>query len=87
MAKYLVEMRCGHKEEVSLDGDALYIAKRKVLYRESGLCSKCANNQYQFGHHEVTMHYSRYKEEYGRCNYKKGSYDSTNKTITVYVPD
>lgn len=32
------------------------------------------------------MRYSEYKEQYGDCNIKEGSYDGKNKTVVVYVP-
>lgn len=35
---------------------------------------------------ETEMKYSEYKTNYSGCRTKKDSYDKTNKTIVVYVP-
>lgn len=34
---------------------------------------------------EVKMNYREYKQGYSDCATKKGSYDSVNKTVVVYV--
>lgn len=87
MAIYSVDMSCGHKQTVNLNGDVLYVARRRVLYKESGLCDECLNDKNSQGCREVSMSYRRFKNDFSWCNYKRDSYDSIEKTITVYVPN
>lgn len=49
------------------------------------ICNNDANHAYDDVACEVKMSYREYKQSYSDCATKKGSYDSNNKTVVVYV--
>lgn len=65
--------------------------ERKIwCYKNYQICHQCyrdqKNKENSINCIEKEMRYSEYKEQYGDCNIKKGSYDGKNKTVVVYVP-
>ena len=90
MAKYTVKFSCGHEGTVRLFGENAE-RERKIKYYEAyGICPECwaekQNEENSEGCEEVKMTYRQYKTEYADCKTKKGSYNSEDKTIIVYVP-
>lgn len=89
--KYVVDFSCGHSEQVELFGKTAD-RERKIAYLEKNcVCSACKaeqkNIENSIGCEEVTMSYREYKTEYPNCKTVQGSYNGTDKTITVYVPN
>lgn len=91
MAKYQITHTCGHTETHEIFGTNSHGERdRKEAWFATTLCSDCYKTAKEADAAkdatEVTMKYSEYKNKYANCTTKSDSYNSTDKTITVYVP-
>lgn len=84
--KYTVKCSCGYERTLSLYGSAMQRYDEVMFYETRGLCHNC-ETQNQITYKEIRMHYRKYKENYTDCKYKHGTYDDSDKTIVVYVPE
>lgn len=89
--KYEITYSCGHTCIVNLVGKNADRARRIKYMEEYGACPDCyreqKNIEKSIGCVEITMKYAEYKKDYADCKTKAGSYDGTEKTIVVYVPE
>jgi hypothetical protein len=86
MAKILVKRSCGHEEIIEVFGKESE-RQSKIKWAENTPCSECYKAEETKDCKEVKMLYKDYKNEYANCKTKTNSYDKSDKTIIVYVPN
>ncbi len=90
MAKYYITYSCGHDGCVELFGPTKDRERKLDWYANSAVCPDCYRAQkaieMEIANDMIEMQYKEYKTKYPNCKTKPGSYNSTTKTIIVYVP-
>lgn len=94
MAKYQVELSCGHTQQIELFGKNEE-RERKIEYlKNNGKCSECYKEELkkiqelkvaEKGLKATEISYREYKLNYSQCETVKNSYDANKKTIIVYI--
>lgn len=85
---FRVKCSCGHSTKIRLTGTDMERYGEVLYYETQGLCPACeAKAKHLVTFSEIRMHYRECKGNYSDCKYKQGTYDDSDKTIVVYVPN
>lgn len=89
--KYSVKFSCGHEATVQLFGPTKERNRKIEWFEEQGLCPACyaaaKEAEKAKGCAARTMPYREYKARWFWLKTAEGSYDTKEKTVTVYIPD
>lgn len=89
--KYDITYSCGHTCRTNILGKTAERERKIKYYEEYSLCPECyrkmKNEEKSIGCIEVEMKYADYKKEYADCKTKTGTYNKSEKTIVVFVPE